>query len=223
MSTVTKFAHLFNDCRRLSRSEEIETWRQAKAGDDEARTALIESVLPWAYELARRIARRYRLDVDECRAIAAVELVEACDSYDAERGRLTTWATAPITWALLNYSKVATVPVTRPRSIPKHDDGAAAWKAVRRGSSLGVKTHMKTMEPRRHDKPWTDDGTTPVDLEHAIASLPQRHRLAIAGYLAGRFDREIAVDLGCSGAWVAQLRNKAIEMLKEKLNPEGAT
>lgn len=79
------------DCVRLSAEEERELTLKMRAGDAEARDALIRSVLPWVGALAMRAALRYGLDEEHALSLANENLLHFLERFDPDKGRLVTF------------------------------------------------------------------------------------------------------------------------------------
>ncbi len=58
---------------------------------------MIEKNLPWAYKIARRIARQYGVkDPDDLKQVAAMAMCNAAKTYDPAKGAFTTYCYMPI-------------------------------------------------------------------------------------------------------------------------------
>lgn len=64
------------------------------------------------------------------------------------------------------------------------------------------------------------DGTCYADLYEAVDHLPERLRLVIHGWLAGKRRRHIASEMGVTGKTVNELQARAIRCLRRHLEPD---
>ena len=92
-------------------------FRCAQAGDDAARSALIERFLPLARSLARRYIRSSE-SADDLMQVASLALVKAVDRFDADRAvAFSTFAVPTILGELKRYFRDTAWAVHMPRSL----------------------------------------------------------------------------------------------------------
>jgi RNA polymerase sigma factor (sigma-70 family) len=92
---------VYGSCKPLTKEEEAEACRRKDAGDQQAFNRLVEAVVPYAIDLARQYSRR-STDGEDMAQVAILAVIGAIPRFDAKKGRLTTFVTSPIIWALLN-------------------------------------------------------------------------------------------------------------------------
>ena len=92
-------------------------FRRAHAGDDAARSALIERFMPLARSLARRYIRSAE-SADDLLQVASLALVKAVDRFDADREvAFSTFAVPTILGELKRYFRDTAWAVHMPRSL----------------------------------------------------------------------------------------------------------
>src|SRR5436190_1592439 len=92
-------------------------FRRAHAGDDAARSALIERFLPLARSLARRYIRSAE-SADDLLQVASLALVKAVDRFDADRDvAFSTFAVPTILGELKRHFRDTAWAVHMPRSL----------------------------------------------------------------------------------------------------------
>lgn len=94
------------DTRRIMETEATTLWvAYQKDGDESAREQIIEQNLPLVYHIARKIMRNvgHRVDLDELVNAGCIGLMNAVDSFDAERGlAFSTFAVPRIRGAIID-------------------------------------------------------------------------------------------------------------------------
>lgn len=74
---------------RYTKEEECALWERMHAGDTEAREQLVMSMLDFAHAIAIRAAIK-RIPDDDARSLSHLGIMDAVDSFDPARGRLST-------------------------------------------------------------------------------------------------------------------------------------
>lgn len=92
---------VYESCKPLTKEEEAECCKLKDQGDQEAFNRLVEAVTPYAVDLARQYSRR-STDGEDMAQVAILAVIGAIPRFDSNKGRLTTFVTSPIIWALLN-------------------------------------------------------------------------------------------------------------------------
>jgi RNA polymerase sigma-B factor len=99
------------------RQEEKRLFGANRSGDARAREQLVERFLPLAQSIARRYGRRGE-PLDDLQQVAALALVKAIDSFDADRGTaFSSYAVPSIAGALKRYYRDAGWSVRPPRDV----------------------------------------------------------------------------------------------------------
>lgn len=87
--------------KQLTKEEELAAWER---GDKEA---LLMSQIPFVCKVANQVAREQGFgDRDLCVAAGMERLWQCLDKFDPKYGRLTTWCSRPVRWAVQNAIKV---------------------------------------------------------------------------------------------------------------------
>lgn len=85
---------------RLTKEEEIEHYEKYKNGDVESGKLIIESVLPWAFQLAQR-KNIQEFEFDDLLQEVFVAVVECFQRFDPYKSRFTTFVALAIHWRIL--------------------------------------------------------------------------------------------------------------------------
>ena len=200
--------------RALTPDEERGIVERMKAGDETARTELIEHNL----RLVAHLAKKYALsgiDQDDLVSIGAIGLINAVRSYRPEGGRLATYASRCIENEILM--------ALRSNRKTKGDVSL----------SLPVGTDKEGNEIMLSDILGTDENEVPdavalrIESGRAVRALREvldaRERTVVLmryGLADGKrhSQSEIAALLGISRSYVSRIEKRALEKMRDKLN-----
>ena len=187
-------------------------WVRCKAGDAQARAALIERYLP----LARALSRRVRMvdsplsDSDDLASAAFLGLIDAVDRFEPGRGvPFEAYAALRIRGAIID-------------ELRRVDERGRSAEATPRAVSLdGLVEEEWTLFLAADDE--VDAKFDHEDLcgrvEGALATLPPRQREVLARYYADSLTlREAGLRMGISEARACQLHGRAIVNLRRALS-----
>lgn len=94
-----KYKHI-----RLTKEEEIEHYEKYKNGDVESGKLIIESVLPWAIQLAQRKNIK-EFEFDDLIQEVFLAVVECFQKFDPHKSRFTTFVAKAIHWRTLKLMR----------------------------------------------------------------------------------------------------------------------
>jgi RNA polymerase sigma factor for flagellar operon FliA len=186
-------------------------WVRCRAGDAQARAALIERYLP----LARALSRRVRMvgsplsDADDLGSAAVLGLIDAVDRFEPGRGvPFEAYAALRIRGAIIDELRRV------------DERGRSAEETPRAVSLDGLVEEDWTRFLAADDE--VDAKFDHEDLcgrvEGALASLPPRQREVLARYYADSLTlREAGLRMGISEARACQLHGRAILNLRRAL------
>lgn len=210
-------------CRiRLPRDEEARLAKAMRRGDLAARNALIESQLPYIVRLATPFVGPH-LPLEDLAQVGVLILIRVLRKFRPSRGRLSTFCTAPIRYAFLNYSVKHRSLISRPAYRPA-PHLSEAWDKALETTSIGDADSQE----------FAVAGETPPALTYIEEDLDERRRLHAAideldprqckvlrGRLKGLLLRELADELGVTRERVRQIELEAIKRLRRKLLSPG--
>jgi len=187
-------------------------WVRCRAGDAQARAALIERYLP----LARALSRRVRMvgsplsDSDDLASAAVIGLIDAVDRFEPVRGvPFEAYAALRIRGAIIDELRRV------------DERGRSAHETPRAVSLDGLVeedwTHFLAADDEVDAKFDHEDLCGRV--EGALATLPPRQREVLARYYGDSLTlREAGVRMGVSEARACQLHGRAIVNLRRALS-----
>jgi RNA polymerase sigma factor for flagellar operon FliA len=187
-------------------------WARCRAGDAQARAALIERYVP----LARSLSRRVRMvgsaltDADDIASAAVIGLIDAVDRFEPGRGvPFEAYAALRVRGAMID-------------ELRRVDERGRSGDGTPRATSLdGLVEEDWTAFLASDD--GIDDKFDHEDLcgrvEGALATLPPRQREVLARYYADALTlREAGARMGVSEARACQLHGRAIANLRRALS-----
>ena len=201
--------------------------RTSRAGQS-ARQDLIESCLHWAVRLTCNHAKFYHARAADLLDWAHLGLIDAVDTFDYRRGRLTTHAYYRVRRFLLgpaNWEK-ATIRHPRYQNRPSnmHRRYVIADAVKRRARSLDRPLSQSRRpaalseyisDPRSSqgfDRVDTEDMATAVRM--AVKTLSERYRTVLLRRVDGDTLEEIAADMGITKERVRQLQLNAVRLVR---------
>lgn len=193
---------------RLSRPEELRLWELHQQGDKAAREALILSVVPYAFKLAMR----WKGDLDDLAQIANTAVIQCVDSgFDPHKGRLTTFVTRRIYWALHRESHMNKQGIRIPPAARKGSLNHISSKLA----NIGMLSLLDDADVAAKESSDFDDETIAL-LKERIAELPIRDKTILEAKINGKTYKEIGLSLGVTKQRVAQVYHRTIKELRKK-------
>jgi RNA polymerase sigma factor (sigma-70 family) len=174
----------------------------------DARNRLASAHLALAMKFARRMAPVLGMDVGDAFGAAQLGLIRAAETFDAAKGRFTTYATAWIRQKIHVHAAESTGAARPPLYQMKSPDAglpfsAEAEAARRRPASLSGTPGDKgpwaeTLADTREEAPDDEGRLAVVRAEAArlLAVLRGREREAVVRYFGLGCDRETLVEIG---------------------------
>ena len=189
-------------------------WARCRAGDAQARAALIERYVP----LARALARRMRLtdrplaDADDLASAAFLGLIDAVDRFEPGRGvPFEAYAGLRIRGAIIDELRRTdergrtTKPELQPRVLSLDGLVEDEWRQFLTSTDESVHERFENEDLRGR-------------VESALDQLPPRPREVLTRYYAESLTlREAGVRMGISEARACQLHGRAIFNLRRAL------
>ena len=187
-------------------------WVRCRAGDAQARAALIERYLPLACALSRRVRMvgSPLSDSDDLASAAVIGLIDAVDRFEPVRGvPFEAYAALRIRGAIIDELRRV------------DERGRSAHETPRAVSLDGLVeedwTHFLAADDEVDAKFDHEDLCGRV--EGALATLPPRQREVLARYYGDSLTlREAGVRMGVSEARACQLHGRAIVNLRRALS-----
>jgi RNA polymerase sigma factor (sigma-70 family) len=197
-------------------------WRDE--ADEEARQALVHSVLPYAVKMAKRY-RYTGIPFEDLVGLACDGVVDAVDKFDPDKGRLTTYTTWCVNHQIWRYKDQDLTCIHIPAHLKRYrgredDPTVPAYvkqaDSIRRGvasldstdtdgrslSGSLVDTHQRPDQEAMHLE-------TRALLHGMIDLLPEMQREVILGRLNGLTLQAIGWNLGVSKERVRQIETEA--------------
>lgn len=201
----------------LSADEEAVLFGRAMDGDVGARNVLVESVLPWVVTLVKRFVRERFLpgvEFEDLMSVGSEAVVLAVDGgFDPSKGRLTTYVTRKVFWALDRFCKENRSVVKVPSYLFSEPDKVRDGDLVGRG---GVLDGLDFVDDGVGE--WEEFGESLfVDLFIAVGELVGDVGIVIKSRLDGKTLKDIGDNMGLSKERVRQLQEKGIGLLRKKL------
>jgi RNA polymerase sigma factor (sigma-70 family) len=208
VSKREKKTTIYGKCERLTAQEEAEACRLKDLGDKEAFNRLVEAVVPYAVDLARQYSRR-NTDSEDMAQIAIIAVIGAIPRFDATKGRLTTFVTSPIIWALLrsrdSYFSAVCVP---------------HWSKRRRMNRCNEFPMSATPTVDSHEKEIDDTEELEervASIRYAMKEMPEKWRYVLIRRSDGLTLSQIGIELGITKERVRQLEARAIAEVQYRL------
>jgi RNA polymerase sigma factor (sigma-70 family) len=187
--------------------------RAARAADPSDTQNLIEANMRLAPYGVQRFLGRYHipaaisLDSDDLLSEAFLALCQAAESWDPARGTFATYAVAAIQNRLLKVCRLE-------RGSPIADVEFISLDApVGEGDERRLEDVLATSESPEERL----GDTTRLEVQQAIAELPERDRHVVLGVMAGSSAASIARGCGCSPQRVRQIQMRAYHRLRVRL------
>ncbi|MFA6947501.1 MAG: RNA polymerase sporulation sigma factor SigK [Eubacteriales bacterium] len=197
----------------LEPAEEAELFRRMKAGDDSARSTLIEHNL----RLCAHIVKKYYIGAknqDDLISIGTIGLIKAIDSFDVSNGaRFATYAAKCVQNEILMYfrsQKKLSAEVSINETLDYDRDG----------------NPLTYIDIIACDDTIADDLDLRLRSEKAISIIknrltPRERAIIVLRYGLGKAppatQREIAARLGISRSYVSRIEKSALDKIKDSL------
>jgi RNA polymerase sigma factor (sigma-70 family) len=183
------------------------------------RDHLIISAIPDATRIARRLARRYRVDEDDFISVAMLGLMKAAPRFNKRRGvKFTTFAQHYVRGAIIDYLRQeGLIPhgeLARRRRDPVRAAEAAKYHTARVPYDDIVENVVRDVgqqdeRVKAHDRELVLQGMT--------ARLERLTRLRLSGVLAAAVGQE----MGVTESRVVQLQRAAEKEIRALMEEEG--
>lgn len=219
-----------DDCRkikRLSREEQWQCARKAKAGDIEARNALLESVIPLIIEVARKT--RSSMEFLDRLHEGFMAALHAIDKFDPDRKiAFSTWVVLIVSQKIRQASvedNLIRVPSSSVQATKKLKPETAE-KAVRAQDIQGgyprhgdYETCRQTLETPESEALEKEDRRLMQRrierMTEAIDRLKPRWRAVVYGRMEGKTLEELAQEFGLSRERIRQIQAVAHQRIYE--------
>lgn len=215
---------------RFTRDEEIALHARMLAGDLEAKELLAQSMIGFAKRAAIRIAGR-RIDIEELEGLAGMGLAMAINAWQPERARLITcaywWVRNEVSRYLRSHCGSVYVPEHVDKTSPYFEQAKVARSkpvsllAPVDGDSrltLGAILASDIAEPWREMSIEQDRKQLRNRLSKALDRLGNsRTKKIMLALYSGTTTTELGIELGISQQRISQIRNVAIDRLREIL------
>jgi len=185
---------------KFSKEEELALHEKHKAGDKEATNLLIQSILPWAWNIARRYQNR-GISSEDLDDLALDGAMAAVDHLDPTRGRLTTCTFWRVRQKISSHM--------RSRS---EDGRPRSW--VRRGifvhdiSDHEVEDRSVPQKPPLEEREQKD--LVSLTISRALKRVPDKEKfILIARILLGYTLKDVGDILGVTRERVRQIEVRA--------------
>ncbi|NJO81627.1 MAG: sigma-70 family RNA polymerase sigma factor [Blastochloris sp.] len=202
------YLHSLNHAPRLSREEEARLGARSRAGDTAAQAALVQSNL----RLGVGMATRYRdssIELLDLIQQANVGLMEAAKRWHPERGKFSTYAVFCIRSQISLAFKLLT---TRKQHL------ATASQDDLRQLHYAMLSDAESVEELASRK------VTQAAVRAAVTHLRDRERAVITRHYGLNGDPESLADIarewGVSREYIRQVKQKALERLRQRLASE---
>lgn len=204
----------------LSKAEEKELFRKARAGDAEARNRLIEHNL----RLVAHIVKKYYLsskEQEDLISIGTIGLIKAIDSYDVEKGaRFTTYAGKCLQNEILMYFRAQKkhaqeTSLNEPVDVDKEGNPLTYLDILPDDEDIVELLDAKLRSSRLYDavREALDDR------ERRVIVL--RYGLTESGRVCAQ--REVAAGMGISRSYVSRIEKSALGKIRKYLGGEYGT
>jgi RNA polymerase sigma factor (sigma-70 family) len=199
---------IYGKCKPLTKELEAEACKLKDQGDKQAFNRLVEAVVPYAIDLARQYSRR-STDGEDMAQLAIMAVIGAMARFDASKGRLTTYVTRPIIWALLNSRDNYFSAVHIPRWIDR--------KRMNRLREFPFHV-LRTVESQEREIDDADEFQDKLaSIRYVMKDMPEKWCNVLLRRCEGLTLSEIGNELGITKERVRQLESRAIEEVKYRL------
>ncbi len=236
MDTIDLLLRDLSDCPRYTRQEERALAGRFATADEalEAREQLILSCLPWAFKISKRYWNR-SLPTEDIAQYAMWGIIEAVETFDPARGRLTTWASWHVRKRIKHGIANDAYAVRLPQNV--FYDGKRTSAACREKADT-VRKGVRCIDvlDQGEDEALQYEDSTAVDadeadwvrsrreqVERAMGSLDERQQEVIRLRYQGMTLRAVGKELGVSRERVRQVQVVAMEKLRTSLQQPGVT
>ena len=195
----------------LTSAENLQLLKFIQAGDDEARSKIIEGNL----RLAIHIARKYQntgLNVEDLFSMATIGLIKAVNSFKLDKEvKFATYATRCMENEILMFL----------RRNKKHAQ-TKSLEDILNIDSEGSQLTIADVTPDTSIEDFAlmfNDRDNEKDLVYALDKLPAHHRRIVQlRYFEGKTQVEAAEILGISQSYVARLGQRALRAIRQTIN-----
>jgi len=182
--TLRHYMHDIAHCPRLTQAETAALAERSRAGDREARNAMVEGNLPLVITAAKRFRNR-GLEWDELVAAGNMGLIRAAELYNPAEAMFSTYATRWIRSTIsreLDQNLLIHVPIhvlyPTESTIPRYADHAQRARALKLDCDYHTRHHAKDQATPldRHPDPRNQDTYTDwrLTLDRGLRKLPAR-------------------------------------------------
>lgn len=214
---------------RISHAEEIELARRIKAGDKQAKNALVQANLRLAVSVAKHF-QRSGVPLEDLVQAANIGLMVAAERYNPDKVgpegkpyKFSTYAT----WWLKNYLDREIVLM---RSVIKCSHRSYRHGSAKMPKIVPIDTDDYSVAEQIPDRwdPWEELGEADyremiaTKIRRGLMKLSERYRYVITSRMNGRTLQAISEAMGVTKERVRQIECRSFEQLREWLLGEAA-
>ncbi len=198
----------------LTAKEEANCLNLLKTGDDAARTRAKEVLIEHNLRLVAHIAKKYQNvdeEMEDMISIGTIGLIKAIDSFDAGKGKLSTYASRCIDNELLMFL----------RARKKTSREVSLYEPIgtdREGNEINLLDIIEQDQVDVIDRMEVEDKLSRLsELIHNTLSDREREIITLRYGLKNEYEvtqREIGRKLGISRSYVSRIEKRALEKLK---------
>jgi RNA polymerase sigma factor (sigma-70 family) len=214
--TATRKSHVLKIGVRGSEPTTTARNRDARTGEPTDKQSIVEANMRLAPYGVQRFLRRYHipaaisLDSDDLLSEAFLALCQAAESWDPARGTFATYAVAAIQNRLLKVCRL------------ERGSTIADLEFISLDAPVG-ENGERTLEdllPAAESPEEKLVDTSRLEVQQAIAELPERDRSVVLGVMSGASAASIARGSGCSPQRVRQIQMRAYHRLRVRLGDQ---
>lgn len=204
---------------QLTHREQVELLAKYRAGDTEARNELVNAMSRFAVVCAAKFrCDNRRFPTDDRIQVAMLGVMRAIESWEPERGMLTTYVAKAIWSRLLRHIQgdgFIRIPIHRAggEGLPRVTF-PMAHTGTERKSKSDVRADWAVSKSDGSDARLAEQDDRQI-VQDALAELPLQYRTIVLRIADGETQTEIAEDLGIRRQAVSQMYGRAVAVLRK--------